>query len=350
MNGGDQPFTISTGSLPSGRAVAAALTSAHRRFGGTSEGEVSQVYPALGRADREHFGLALVGTNGATHEVGHSRVPFTLMSVAKPFVFAIACEYLGVEQVCDLAGIDATGLPFNSAQAIERSPNGRTNPMVNAGAIATTSLMPGTSVEERWEAILIHLSRFAGRELELDEEVWRSAQETNFQNRGLAMLLAGVDAIEGDPLDATELYTRQSCVSVTAHDVATMGATLANGGVNPATGRRVVGAEAVRAALAVMTIAGLYEGSGSWLLEVGLPGKSGISGGMVTVSPGKGSLGSYAPPLDASGNSVRGRMAARSVSRRLGLDILASSPAHPAVTETLDPGYPRVGEGNTDTA
>lgn len=330
MKQSGQLFTVSTGSLPPARAVAAALSSAHRRFGGVGDGELSSVYPVLGRADPDHFGLALVGANGSMHEIGHARVPFTLMSVAKPFAFAMACEHFDIERVCDFVGVDATGLPFDSAHAIERGAGGRTNPMVNAGAIATASLMPGKSLEEKWEGILAGLSRFAGRELALDEETLRCARDTNFQNRGLAMLLAGARAIEGDPLEAVELYTRQSCLSVTARDVAAMGAVLAGGGVNPLTGQQVVGAESARAALAAMTIAGLYERSGSWLMEVGLPGKSGIGGGMVTVSPGKGALGSYAPLLDGEGNSVRGRLAARSVSRRLGLDILASAPPSPA--------------------
>lgn len=253
------------------------------------------------------------------------------MSVAKPFVYALAVDLVGIDRVRDLVGVDATGLPFNSADAIERGRRGRTNPMVNSGAIATTSLVPGVSVEDRWGRLSEGLARFAGRDLDLDDDVLQSARATNVRNRALSLLLAEADAIEGDPLDATELYTRQSCVSVTAVDLAVMGATLADGGVNPVNGDRVLSAEAARAALAVMTIAGLYEASGSWLMDVGLPGKSGIAGGIVTVSPGKGALGTYSPRIDADGNSVRGQLVARAVSAELGLDILASQPVEPRI-------------------
>lgn len=320
---------VSTGLLPDSATVAAVLDRTRRRFATVDDGRLSTVYPALGRADPLCFGLALVGANGAIHEAGDARVPFTIMSVAKPFVFALVGERIGADRVRRFVGVDPTGLPFNSAHAVERNAGGRTNPMVNAGAIATTSLLPGSSVERRWETLADGLSRFAGRRLDVDEEMLDSARATNLRNRALSLLLADAGAVEGDPLAATELYTRQSCLSVTAIDLAVMGATLADGGVNPVTGERVVGPETARATLAVMTIAGLYETSGSWLMDVGLPGKSGIGGGIVTVSPGKGALGTFSPRLDAEGNSVRGQLCARALSEELGLDILASQPIPP---------------------
>jgi glutaminase len=198
--------------------------------------------------------------------------------------------------------------------------------MVNPGAIATTSLVPGESEGERWELVQAMLSRFAGRELVLDEEVFGSATATNSRNRGIARLLEGYGRLGCGPEEAVDLYTRQCSLGVTAQDLAAMGATLADGGVNPLTGVRVVGAETARHTLAVMTTAGLYETSGDWLYDVGLPGKSGIGGGIVTVAPGKGGLGTFAPPLDAAGNSVKGQLVARFLSRRLGLDILGSEP------------------------
>ena len=249
------------------------------------------------------------------------------MSVAKPFVFALACEAIGIEAVRRRVGVNATGMAFNSAYAVERAPGGRTNPMVNAGAIACTSLLPGDGAEERWELLHDGLSRFAGHRLRLDEATLRSALDTNHRNRGLANMLAGVGALEGDPSEAVEVYTRQSCLSVNAVDLAVMGATLADGGRNPLTGERVIDPETAHATLAVMTIAGMYETSGDWLFDVGMPGKSGIGGGLVTVSPGKGALGTFSPLLDAAGNSVRGELAARHLARRLGLDVLASEAA-----------------------
>lgn len=320
---------ISSGSLPSGQEVAAALREIRAEYAGDDTGAVSQVYPALGRTDPGAFGLAVAAVSGEVYEAGDSRVPFSLMSVAKPFVFALVSDAVGLDRVRSLVGVDATGLPFNSVEAIERGPDGRTNPMVNSGAIATTSLVAGADLEDRWRLLVQGLSQFAARPLAVDAEMLTSARATNVRNRALSLLLAGVGAIEGDPLEATELYTRQSCLSVTAADLALMGATLADGGVNPVTGERVVSAEVARATLAVMTVAGLYETSGAWLLDVGLPGKSGIGGGIVTVSPGKGALGTYSPRLDGEGNSVRGRLAARDLSARLGLDILASRPFRP---------------------
>ena len=198
--------------------------------------------------------------------------------------------------------------------------------MVNSGAIATTSLVPGEALEERWAFLLGGLSRFAGRELELDDEVYASASATNHRNRAIAQLLQDRARIAGDPRAALDLYTRQSAVRVTATDIAAMGATLADGGVNPVTGERVVSAETCRHTLAVMTTAGLYETSGDWLYDVGLPGKSGIGGGIVTVAPGKGGLGTFAPRLDAAGNSVKGQLVARDLSRSLGLDLFISEP------------------------
>jgi glutaminase len=293
------------------------------------EGDVSDVYPALARVPRQHFGIAVTGVDGRVVAVGEAELPFTIMSVAKPFVYALACEAIGPDEAKRLVGANATGLPFNATEAVERSADGRTNPMVNPGAIATTSLVPGDDAEQRWERILDGLSRFAGRELRVDDDTYTSAAATNYRNRELAGLLAARDRVYCDPAVALDLYTRQSCVAITARDLAVMGATLADGGVNPLTRERVVSAEVAHAVLASMVTAGLYETSGDWLHDVGLPGKSGIGGGIVTVSPGKGGLGSFSAPLDAAGNSVRGQAAARLLSRRLGLDLLASVPYEP---------------------
>jgi glutaminase len=300
---------------------------AHERYRDVRSGSLSAVYPALATADPGLFGIGVVSTRGDLVEVGDARVPFPLMSVAKPFVFALACEQRGVEHVRRYVGVNATGMPFDSTVPVERDPQGRTNPMVNAGAIATTSLVAGQDVDERWETVRGGLSRFAGRRLELDARTLVSALGTNHRNRALANMLAAVGAVDGDPTEAVEVYTRQSCLSVTAVDLAVMGATLADGGTNPVTRNRVVDPETAHAALAVMTIAGMYETSGDWLFDVGVPAKSGIGGGLVTVSPGKGALGTFSPLLDAAGNSVRGQLAARHLARRLGLDLLASEVA-----------------------
>jgi glutaminase len=321
------PAFVSTGLLPPRDRVRTLVREVFDRYRRVSDGELSQVYPALADADPDAFGISVASTRGEVEDVGDAEVEFTIMSVSKPFVFALVCAARGPDVVRDLVGVNATGLPFNSLDAVERTGDGRTNPMVNPGAIATTSLVPGNTDDERWRFLLDGLSRFAGRQLALHGDVLRSASESNHVNRAIANLLEERSRIAGDPLVALDLYTRQSSLSVTSHDLAVMGATLADGGVNPVTGERVVDEEACRHTLAVMTTAGLYESSGDWLYDVGLPGKSGVGGGIVTVAPGKGGLGTFSPLLDPSGNSVRGRLASGYLSRALGLDLFASEDA-----------------------
>jgi glutaminase len=317
---------VSTGSLPPPARVQELVDEAHARFRTEQAGAVSTVYPALAAASPEQFGVAVAGVTGSLYTAGDAGTEFTIMSVAKPFVFALVCAALGTDIACDRVGLNATGLPFNSLAAVEARPGGRTNPMVNAGALAAAGLVPGASSEERWCFLVDGLGRFAGRSLVLDEELYRCAAASNHRNRALAQLLHAVGALPADPDETVDLYTRQSCVAVTAVDLARMGATLADGGVQPATGEQLVDRSVCRAVLSAMTTAGLYETSGDWLYAVGLPGKSGIGGGMVTVSPGKGALGTFSPPLDAAGNSVRGQRVAAFLSRSLGLDIFASAP------------------------
>jgi glutaminase len=317
---------VSTGRLPSPEQVTAMVARAHAQYKSNTDGQNSQVYPALARVPGDLFGLCVVGTSGNVYAVGDADYEFAIMSVSKPFVFALVCEILGADEVREKIGVNATGLPFNSLAAVEGSANGRTNPMVNAGAIATTSLVPGATGDAKWKFIHDGLSRFAGRKLSLNDEVHASATETNFQNRSIAWLLKTRNSIYCDPLQATDLYTRQCSLNVSAKDLAIMGATLADGGVNPITNERVVDAAVCHYALAVMTTAGLYETSGDWLYEIGLPGKSGIGGGIVTVSPGKGALGTFAPPLDGAGNSVKGILAAKFLSQRLGMHLFVSKP------------------------
>ena len=321
----DSPY-VSTGDLPPADLASRLVAEAHERYRSTDDGAVSEVYPALARVPPDLFGICVVATHGAVFSVGDAEVEFAIMSVAKPFVFALVCQSLGPEEARRLLGANSTGLAFNSLAAIELSPDGRTNPMVNPGAIAATSLVPGSNADAKWEHVRDGLSRFAGRELSLDDETYRSASETNSRNQSIARLLQSYGRIHCDPSEATDLYTRQSCLNVAARDLAVMGATLADGGVNPLTGERVVDSNSCRYTLAVMATAGLYETSGDWLYDVGLPGKSGIGGGIVTVAPGKGGLGTFSPRLDAAGNSVRGQLAARFVSRRLGLDVFLSQP------------------------
>jgi len=315
---------ISTGHLPESEMVQKLVSEAHERFKSHTEGQNSHVYPVLARVPRDLFGICVAGTSGSIYTAGAVDYEFSIMGVSKPFVFALVCQAIGPEEARDRLGVNATGLPFNSLTAIERG-EGRTNPMVNAGAIATTSLVPGLGAQDRWQFIHAGLSRFAGRRLPLNEEVYASVSATNFRNRSIARLLESYDRLYCDAKQATDLYTRQCSLNASATDLAVMGATLADGGVNPITKERVVDTAVCHYVLAVMTTAGLYETSGDWLYDIGLPGKSGIGGGIVAVSPGKGGFGTFAPPLDTAGKSVKGQLAAKFLSQRLGMDLFVSN-------------------------
>lgn len=326
---GGVPTVVSTGSLPSLPLVDEILRAAYEQFRDLAEGTVADYIPALASAPADGFGASVAGVGGAIVSVGDSRREFSIQSVSKPFVFALVCQAIGHEVAREKLGVNSTGLPFNSVMAIELSEDRTLNPLVNAGAIAATSLAPGATFEDRWQFVLEGLSRFAGRELVVDREVYDSETESNLRNQGIAHLMDSYGRIYSDPEDATDLYTRQCSLLVTSEDLAVMGATLADGGVNPVTGERVVDEVVCAKVLAVLATAGLYELSGDWLYEVGLPGKSGVSGGIVTIAPGKGGLGTWSPPLDEAGNSVRGQELTRYVSERLGLNMFASVAADP---------------------
>jgi glutaminase len=315
---------VSSGSLPSPASVQQALEDAYNLYRSNTDGKNSQVYPALARVPSDLFGICLVSASGKVYSVGASDAEFSIMSVSKPFVFALICELIGVEDARAKLGANATGFPFNSLAGIERQPKGITNPMVNSGAIATTSLVPGATRDEKWNRIHETLSRFAGRPLPLNEEVYASASATNFRNQSIARLLQSLGSIYCDPAEAVDLYTKQCSLNVSARDLAVMAATLADGGLNPITKEQVVDPAICHYVLAVMATAGLYETSGDWLYNIGLPGKSGIGGGILAVSPGKGGLGTFAPPLDHEGNSVKGQLAAKYLSQQLGMDLFVS--------------------------
>jgi glutaminase len=317
---------VSTGHLPASEAIQPLIDQAYTLFKSNTDGQNSQVYPALARVPSQLFGICVVGTSGKIYAAGDSEYEFTIMSVSKPFVFALVAELLGTDTVRERIGVNATGRAFNSVEGIERGDDGRTNPMVNSGAIATTSLVPGANRAEKWQFIHMGLSRFAGRELPLNEEVYASATETNFRNQSLARMLQSYGRIYTDPAEAVDLYTKQCSLNVSARDLAIMGATLADGGVNPLTKERVIDPMVCHYALAVMATAGLYETSGDWLYDIGLPGKSGIGGGIVTVSPGKGGVGTFSPLLDKAGNSVKGQLANKFLSQHLGMDLFVSKP------------------------
>jgi glutaminase len=319
--------TVSTGSQPTANQVQGLVAEAYEKYKSVDEGTVADYIPALARTPRKLFGLCVAGANGAVFAAGDSAYEFSIQSVAKPFVFALVCQALGGGEARRKVGVNSTGLPFNSVMAIELNEGRTMNPMVNAGAIATTSLAPGATAGAKWCFIQEGLSRFAGRNLALNDEVYKSEAATNQRNQGIARLLESYGHMYFDPLETTDVYTKQCSLNVTVKDLAVMGATLADGGVNPITRERVVDAERCKRVLAVLATAGMYEQSGDWLYEVGLPGKSGVSGGIVTISPGKAGVGTFAPLLDEAGNSIKGQLATKFLSERLGLNLFASQPA-----------------------
>lgn len=321
--------TISTGHLPPVDCVQKLTEETYGKFCEVDSGKNADYIPALAEVSPQLFGICLAEVSGELHEAGDTTVEFSIQSVSKPFVFGLICQSIGEDAARENLGANSTGLPFNSVLAIERSDDGTTNPMVNAGAIAASSLAPGANAEEKWHFLRDGLSRFAGRQLAIDQRVYESEMATNQRNQGIAGLLRSYQKIFWDPAEATDIYTRQCSLNVTTRDLAVMAATLANGGVNPLTGQSVIDPIHCQHVLAVMVTAGLYENSGDWLYETGLPGKSGVSGGMVTVSPGKVGMATFSPPLDEAGNSVRGQLCARHLSARLGLNLFASRPHQP---------------------
>ncbi len=320
------PERVSTGNLPSDPDVQAVVSEGYERFRHLDEGTVSDYIPALAKAPPDAFGVCVAGVHGRLFAIGDAEQEFSIQSISKLFVFALVCDAIGPEEAHRQLGVNSTGLPFDSVMGIELNTDRTMNPMVNAGALATTSLVPGATPEDQFQRIVAGLSVFAGRKLEMDEEVYESEAATNFRNRGIAHLLYGYGRMYCDPEVATDVYTRQCALRVSARDLAVMGATLADGGVNPMTGERAIATGCCRRVLAVLATSGLYERSGDWLYDVGLPGKSGVSGGLVTVSPGKGGVGTYSPPLDEAGNSVRGQRITKYLSEGLGLNLFASAP------------------------
>ncbi|WP_229742817.1 glutaminase A [Gordonia jinhuaensis] len=316
---------VYTGVLPDWDDVERLVAQAFDRYRDRDDGAQADYIPALAEVDPNLFAIAAADVNGGVHKIGSVDVSFTIQSISKAFVYALACDRLGRDAVRDRVGVDNTGLPFDSVMAIELQKGHPRNPMVNAGALTTTSLVPGETFGEQWQLIRETLSAFAGRELQVDEQVYRSEALTNQRNRAIAQLLESYGRIDVDPLEVVDVYTRQCSLLVDVTDLAVMGATLADGGVNPVTGATVVSPDVCRDTLAALAASGMYERSGEWLFEVGIPAKSGVSGGIVAITPGKGAIATFAPPLDEAGNSVRGQLAIGYLSRTLGLNVFASA-------------------------
>jgi len=267
-----------------------------------------------------------VTTDGKVYTAGDVKSEVSIQSISKVFTMAKVMQEQGTEAIEKNMGVDATGQAFNSIVAVEQYKGSEMNAMVNPGAITATSMLKGGSRKAVWDGLLAYYSDFAGRPLKVNQEVFKSEAETNQRNQAIASLMYAYGHIKENPAQACDIYTEQCAVSVNAKDLATMAATLANGGKNPVTGKVVLDAQYVPEVLAVMATAGLYDDSGKWLYKTGLPGKSGVGGGIIAVSPGKFGIGVISPPLDSAGNSVRAQKAIADISNTLGGNPYAPKP------------------------
>ena len=306
---------------PRREVVAAVIQEAYDKFKDDKNGKNADYIPYLAQVDSKLFGIAIVTTDNQVLTKGDVDYSFSIQSISKVYTLALAMDELGPDKVFQKVGSEPTGRPFNSPIAVVDMPSHTGNPFVNAGAIATTSLISGKDANDKWNTILEFYSRVAGEKLKLIDEVYKSEAATNTGNKALSMLLAKYDRIYADPFESVDIYTKQCSVGVNATQLARMGATLANNGINPATGEQVIKAEAIPHILSTMMEAGLYDGSGGWAWRVGLPAKSGVGGGIVAIVPGKGAIAVFAPPLDEAGNSVKAQEVIEYVANKLNYNL-----------------------------
>lgn len=310
---------------PRRQQVEDVVKEAYEKFRGDTNGKNADYIPYLAQVDSKLFGIAVVTTDNQVLAIGDVKYSFSIQSISKVYTLALAMEELGADAVFQKVGSEPTGRPFNSPVAVVDMQTHTGNPFVNAGAIATTSLISGRDANEKWNKILDFYGKVAGEKLQLIDEVYKSEAATNTGNKALSYLLAKYDRIYADPFESVDIYTKQCSVGVNAVQLARMGATLANNGINPATGHRVIKEEDVPHILSTMTMAGLYDGSGGWAWNVGLPAKSGVGGGIVAIAPGKGAIAVFAPPLDEAGNSVKAQKVIDYVAQKLNYNLYSPS-------------------------
>jgi len=310
---------------PNRERVEAAVREAYEKFRSDTSGKNADYIPYLAQVDSKLFGISVVTTDNQIFELGDVKYSFSIQSISKVYTLALAMEELGYDKVFQRIGSEPTGRAFNSVTAVVEMPTHTGNPLVNAGAIATTSLISGKDANEKWKKILDFYGKVAGEKLALIDEVYKSEAATNAGNKALSMLLAKYERIYDDPFESVDIYTKQCSVGVNATQLARMGAVLANNGKNPATGEQVIKREDVPYILSAMTMAGLYDSSGWWAWHVGLPAKSGVGGGIVAIIPGKGAIAVFAPRLDEAGNSVKAQKVIEYVGDKLDYNLYSPS-------------------------
>ncbi|HEX4769650.1 MAG TPA: glutaminase A [Bryobacteraceae bacterium] len=310
---------------PRRQQVESMVKEAYEKFKSDASGKNADYIPYLAQVDSKLFGIAIVTTDNQVVTMGDVNYSFSIQSISKVYSLALAMEELGPDQVFQKIGSEPTGRAFNSPIAVVDMPTHTGNPLVNAGAIATVSLISGSNADQKWNKILAFYSKAAGEQLKLIDEVYKSEAATNTGNKALSYLLAKYDRIYADPFESVDIYTKQCSVGVNASQLARMGATLANNGVNPATGEQVIKSEDIPHILSTMMMAGLYDGSGGWAWHVGLPAKSGVGGGILAIVPGKGAIAVFAPPLDEAGNSVKAQKVIEYVADKLDYNLYSPS-------------------------
>ncbi len=294
---------------------------AHAKFKDVKEGANADYIPILATVPSDLFGVVIVTREGEVYAAGEMDYEFSIQSVSKPFTASLIMAEQGPQTLREKIGVEPTGLPFNSKMALELYESRSVNPLVNAGAIAAVSLVQADSEKERWQKVSGNINAYAGRDLTVLEEVYNSEYETAWSNRGIANLLYNYGRLYSDPEEALRVYTRQCSIGINTLDLGMMGATLANEGVNPKTGVRVIDAEDVPELLAIMATAGFYDESGEWMYRAGLPAKTGVGGGIVAVVPGRFAIATFAPPLNEAGNSVKGLKAISYIAGELGVGL-----------------------------
>ncbi len=311
---------------PTAKDFQRVVDTAHAKYKDLKDGKNADYIPILTETPSDLFGVVIVTRDGKVYSAGDVDYVFSIQSVSKPFTAGLIMKQQGPAVLREKIGVEPTGLPFNSKMALELYDERSVNPLVNAGAIAAVSLVTATSEEDRWNQVLGNISDYAGRPLSVLEKVYESEYTTAFGNRAIANLLYNYGRLYSDPEEAMRVYTRQCSIGVSARDLGMMGATLANGGVNPVTRKRVIPAEHVPELLAVMATAGFYDESGDWMYTAGLPAKTGVGGGIVAVVPGRFAIAAFSPRLNDAGNSIRSLNAIRDIAGELGVGVFGPNP------------------------
>jgi glutaminase len=310
--------------LPGAAELEAAVQAAYDQFKDVKDGANANYIPELDKVPSDLFGVAIVTAKGEVYAAGDVDYAFSIQSVSKPFTAALVIQQQGADAVARQIGVEPTGLNFNSIIATQLIPQVSVNPLVNSGAIASVSMVKAASAEARFDIILDWFNQLSAAKLSVIEDVYRSEAATNQRNRAHAYILAASERIYSEPMEATDVYTRQCSIGVTAKQLAVMGATLANGGTNPVSGQKVLDPQYVPKVLSIMLTAGFYNESGIWSYTAGLPAKTGVGGGIVAVVPGQMAIVGFSPRLNEAGNSVRAMRAIQSISEKLGLSIFGS--------------------------